>query len=166
MAKKQHYMTEAERWKLEGMLQAGKSVAWIAQELGFTRQTIYNEIKRGTYMHTIAWYDILGGLTDVGYIGVVDVVVVLVVVGVIDVSVILNVKVVLFMSVDVIGFRGHIIGDIIDIESITIASLHRPLNHIKQLLSNRIAKCIITIGIRLTIIILRSINSSRITNIR
>lgn len=58
MTKKQHYMTEAERWKLEGMLQAGKSVAWIAQELGFTRQTIYNEIKRGTYMHTIAWYDV------------------------------------------------------------------------------------------------------------
>ncbi len=51
MAKKQHYMTAQERYTLEGMLRAKKPVAWIARELGFSRQTIYNEIKRGTYEH-------------------------------------------------------------------------------------------------------------------
>ena len=53
---KQHYMTEAERYQLEGMLRAGKKIAWIARELGFCRQTIYNEIQRGLYMHTIGGY--------------------------------------------------------------------------------------------------------------
>ena len=38
--RKQHYMTEAERYKLEAYMEAGKSVAWIARELGFCRQTI------------------------------------------------------------------------------------------------------------------------------
>lgn len=57
MTKKQHYMTEMERNQLEGMLRAGKPVAWIARELGFCRQTIYNEIKRGTYLHTVKWWD-------------------------------------------------------------------------------------------------------------
>ena len=57
MTKKQHYMTENERNQLEGMLRAGKPVAWIARELGFCRQTIYNEIKRGTYLHTVKWWD-------------------------------------------------------------------------------------------------------------
>ena len=52
MTKKQHYMTLRERDKLEAFLRAKKGVSWIARELGFTRQTIYNEIKRGTYMHT------------------------------------------------------------------------------------------------------------------
>lgn len=47
MTKKQHYMTRDERLKLEAYLRAKKSVAWIAKELGFTRQTIYNEMKRG-----------------------------------------------------------------------------------------------------------------------
>lgn len=54
---KQHYMTEAERYQLEGMLRAGKPVAWIARELGFCRQTIYNEIKRGLYMHMVDYRD-------------------------------------------------------------------------------------------------------------
>ena len=53
MTKKQHYMTEQERYTLEGMLRAGKPVAWIARELGFTRQTIYNEIRRGSYHRII-----------------------------------------------------------------------------------------------------------------
>lgn len=47
MTKKQHYMTKDERYKLEAYLEAGKGVSWIARNLGFTRQTIYNEIKRG-----------------------------------------------------------------------------------------------------------------------
>ena len=53
MTKKQHYMTEKERYKLEGFLDAGKPVAWIAQQMGFCRKTIYNEIKRGTYNHNV-----------------------------------------------------------------------------------------------------------------
>lgn len=47
MTKKQHYMTKDERYKLEAYLEAGKGVSWIAGQLGFSRQTIYNEIKRG-----------------------------------------------------------------------------------------------------------------------
>ncbi len=47
MAKKQHYMTEQERYKLEAYLEAGRGISWISRELGFCRQTIYNEIKRG-----------------------------------------------------------------------------------------------------------------------
>lgn len=49
MTKKQHYMKQDERYRLEGMLRAGKPVAWIARELGFSRQTIYNEMKRGAF---------------------------------------------------------------------------------------------------------------------
>jgi IS30 family transposase len=54
MMKKQHYMTKDEREKLEALLQADLSVAQIAGQLGFCRQTIYNEIKTGTYLHTCA----------------------------------------------------------------------------------------------------------------
>ena len=43
MTQKQHYMTRDERMKLEAYTRAKKPVAWIAQELGFSRQTIYNE---------------------------------------------------------------------------------------------------------------------------
>lgn len=57
MTKKQHYMTEAERYKLEAYREAGKGVTWIARELGFCRQTIYNELKRGSYIHTCKWWD-------------------------------------------------------------------------------------------------------------
>lgn len=57
MTKKQHYMTEHERYKLEAYLQAGRGVSWIARKLGFYRQTIYNEIKRGAYLHTVRWWD-------------------------------------------------------------------------------------------------------------
>lgn len=57
MVRKQHYMTENERYKLEAYLESGKSVAWIASTMGFCRQTIYNEIKRGTYLHTVKWWD-------------------------------------------------------------------------------------------------------------
>lgn len=57
MAKKQHYMTEEERYKLEAYREAGKSVAWIAGKMGFCRQTIYNELKRGSYVHTCDYWD-------------------------------------------------------------------------------------------------------------
>lgn len=53
----QHYMTEKERYQLEAYLRAGKSKAWIAKEMGFCRQTIYNEIYRGRYLHTVKWWD-------------------------------------------------------------------------------------------------------------
>ena len=57
MTKKQHYMTEHERYKLEAYLQAGRGVSWIARKLGFCRQTIYNEMKRGAYFHRVEWVD-------------------------------------------------------------------------------------------------------------
>lgn len=53
----QHYMTEDERYQLEALLKAKVPVAKIAKQLGFCRQTIYNEIKHGTYMHTYDYYD-------------------------------------------------------------------------------------------------------------
>lgn len=53
----QHYMTEKERYQLEAYLRAGKPKAWIAREMGFCRQTIYNEIRRGRYLHTVKWWD-------------------------------------------------------------------------------------------------------------
>lgn len=58
MMKKQHYMTIDERYKLEALYNDAKlSVSRIAQILGFCRQTIYNEIKLGTYIHDCGWYD-------------------------------------------------------------------------------------------------------------
>lgn len=56
MTKKQHYMTRSERDKLEAWLRCKKPVAWIARELGFARQTIYNEIRRGAYEHDCYHY--------------------------------------------------------------------------------------------------------------
>lgn len=47
MTKKQHYMTRDERYKLEAYLETGKGVTWISGKMGFSRQTIYNEIRRG-----------------------------------------------------------------------------------------------------------------------
>ena len=57
MMKKQHYMTIEERNKLEALLQAGLSVSQIARQLGFCRQTIYNEIKTGQYLHTCDYWE-------------------------------------------------------------------------------------------------------------
>lgn len=54
---KQHYMTERERWQLEAMRRNRIPVKEIAQQLGFTRQTIYNELKRGSYLHTVKYWD-------------------------------------------------------------------------------------------------------------
>lgn len=45
----QHYMTYAERLKLEALYKAGLSKSRIARELGFCRKTIYNELRRGAY---------------------------------------------------------------------------------------------------------------------
>lgn len=53
----QHYMTKEERDKLEAYLNAGKKPSWIAKKMGFCRQTIYNEIERGSYMHTVEWWE-------------------------------------------------------------------------------------------------------------
>lgn len=55
--KKQHYMTRDERCQLEAMHRNKISVAEIARQLGFSRQTIYNELKRGQYIHTCDFYD-------------------------------------------------------------------------------------------------------------
>lgn len=57
MMKKQHYMTYEERIKLETLLDEKCSVSHIAEKLGFTRQSIYNEMARGTYLHDYGWYE-------------------------------------------------------------------------------------------------------------
>lgn len=46
---KHHYMTRDERLQLEALSKAKMPVAKIAAQLGFSRQTIYNELKRGQY---------------------------------------------------------------------------------------------------------------------
>ena len=43
-----HYMTYPERIRLETRLGENRSISYIARKLGFSRQTIYNEIRRGT----------------------------------------------------------------------------------------------------------------------
>lgn len=53
----QHYMTYEERIRLETLLNEKKPVAYIARVLGCSRQTIYNELKRGSYMHTVKAWD-------------------------------------------------------------------------------------------------------------
>jgi len=57
MAKKQHYMTYAERVRLEEKLRYKVKVSRIARELEFSRQAIYDEIERGSYLHNCGWYD-------------------------------------------------------------------------------------------------------------
>lgn len=57
MTKKQHYMTWEERQQLEAMRRNKIPVAEIARQLGFCRQTIYNEIKRGSYLHTCEYWE-------------------------------------------------------------------------------------------------------------
>lgn len=54
--KKQHYMTRDERFQLEAMIRNKISISEIARQLGFCRQTIYNELKRGSYVHDCTWY--------------------------------------------------------------------------------------------------------------
>ena len=57
MTKKQHYMTREERYQLEALRRAKISVSEIARILGFTRQTIYNELRRGEYVHEYGYYE-------------------------------------------------------------------------------------------------------------
>lgn len=57
MTKKQHYMTLAERYQLEAMRRNKIPVTEIARQLGFCVKTIYNELKRGEYIHDCGWYE-------------------------------------------------------------------------------------------------------------
>ena len=57
MMGKQHYMTPDERQQLEAMRRNHIPVAEIARQLGFCRQTIYNELRAGSYVHDCGWYD-------------------------------------------------------------------------------------------------------------
>ena len=57
MTKKQHYMTKDERQQLEALRRNRIPVAEIARQLGFCRQTIYDELKRGEYVHTCSYWD-------------------------------------------------------------------------------------------------------------
>lgn len=66
MTKKQHYMTYPERIRLETMLRYKVPVAQIARDLGFSRQAIYQEIKRGQYLHTCDYWDELRYSADIG----------------------------------------------------------------------------------------------------
>lgn len=63
---KQHYMTYPERIRLETMIRFKVPVAQIARELGCCRQTIYNELKRGQYIHTGAYRDEIRYSADKG----------------------------------------------------------------------------------------------------
>ena len=58
MTKKQHYIRKSERDQLEALLRAKLPVAQIARQLGFCRQTIYNEMARGRYLHTVDYRDV------------------------------------------------------------------------------------------------------------
>ena len=55
---KQHYMTRDERCQLEALYRNGIPVAEIARQLGFSRQTIYNELKRGMYLHNVEYMEV------------------------------------------------------------------------------------------------------------
>ena len=66
MTKKQHYMTRSERDQLEALLRAKLPVAQIARQLGFCRQAIYDEIDRGTYLHTVDYRDVKRYSADKG----------------------------------------------------------------------------------------------------
>lgn len=66
MTKKQHYMTRDERYQLEALRRARVPVSQIARQLGFSRQTIYNEIRRGSYIHTCEYYDEIRYSADKG----------------------------------------------------------------------------------------------------
>lgn len=46
-----HQLTRTDRIKLEALIKAGLSKSKIAEQLGVHRSTIYNELKRGQYMH-------------------------------------------------------------------------------------------------------------------
>lgn len=66
MTKKQRYMNREDRIRLEEKLRYKVPVTQIARELGFSRRTIYNEIRRGTYLHDCGWYDEKRYSADIG----------------------------------------------------------------------------------------------------
>ena len=52
-----HCMTKEERIILQTLLDEKRPVSYIARKLGCCRQTVYNEIKRGQYLHNYGYYD-------------------------------------------------------------------------------------------------------------
>lgn len=61
-----HYMTKEERIILQTLLNEKKPVSYIARKLGCCRQTVYNEIRRGQYLHDYGYYDKLRYSADKG----------------------------------------------------------------------------------------------------
>ena len=61
-----HYMTKEERIIMQTLLDEKKSVSYIARKLGCCRQTVYNEIRRGQYLHNYGYYDKLRYSADKG----------------------------------------------------------------------------------------------------
>lgn len=61
-----HYMTKEERIILQTLLDEKKSVSYIARKLDCCRQTVYNEIRRGQYLHNYGYYDKLRYSADKG----------------------------------------------------------------------------------------------------
>lgn len=51
-----HYMTKEERIILQTLLNEKKPVSYIARKLGCCRQTVYNEIRRGQYLHNYGYW--------------------------------------------------------------------------------------------------------------
>ena len=62
---KKHYMTRDERAQLEALQRNRIPVSEIARQLGFCRQTIYDELKRGAYIHTCLYWDKVLGRTRI-----------------------------------------------------------------------------------------------------
>lgn len=50
-----HYMTKEERIIMQTLLDEKKPVSYIARKLGCCRQTVYNEIRRGQYLHNYGY---------------------------------------------------------------------------------------------------------------
>lgn len=61
-----HYMTKEERIILQTLLDEKKPVSYIARKLDCCRQTVYNEIRRGQYLHNYGYYDKLRYSADKG----------------------------------------------------------------------------------------------------
>lgn len=60
------HLTLQDRKFIEKMKKQGVSVAVIADTLGVSRSTIYRELKRGAYMHTVKHFDIKLYSYDIG----------------------------------------------------------------------------------------------------
>lgn len=64
--KKQCYMTAGERHQLEAMRRNKIPITEIARQLNRSRQTIYNELRRGSYLHTVDYQDVVRYSADKG----------------------------------------------------------------------------------------------------